>query len=179
MLVFTRPGEVRCGECLTVNLAALCPFCGRVQAEPGTGPVRCGRCGREYRAVKCPSCTLAYFAADPGAACPTCPGPGAQEARARAAASRAAGDAHAARREWGDAARAYEESLRHVPRDPAVRYALACALSRAGDRGRALEALERAVADGFSNPELLRKDPDLEPLRSEPRYRALLEKAPK
>ena len=40
-------------------------------------------------------------------------------------------------------------------------YNLACALARSGDRHPALEALERAVAEGFRDAEHLRSDPDL------------------
>lgn len=44
-------------------------------------------------------------------------------------------------------------------------YNLACALARGGDRSGALEALERAVAEGYRNAAHLRSDPDLESLR--------------
>jgi tetratricopeptide (TPR) repeat protein len=44
-------------------------------------------------------------------------------------------------------------------------YNLACALARSGNRRGALEALERAVAEGYRNAAHLRRDPDLESLR--------------
>jgi hypothetical protein len=68
--------------------------------------------------------------------------------------------------------------LRAEPKDAAARYALACVLARAGRNGRALDELERAVAGGYSNWELLRKDPDLAPLRTDARWRRLTERAP-
>lgn len=43
-------------------------------------------------------------------------------------------------------------------------YNLACALARSGDRHAALEALERAVGEGFRDAEHLRSDPDLHSL---------------
>jgi hypothetical protein len=54
-------------------------------------------------------------------------------------------------------------------------YNLACMSARVGDRERALGYLERSVERGETNPDLL-TDPDLEPLRGEPRFQALAER---
>ncbi|MDQ3978531.1 MAG: hypothetical protein M3314_03135 [Actinomycetota bacterium] len=54
-----------------------------------------------------------------------------------------------------------------------VAYNIACSRARAGDKESALGWLERAAGLGFNDTHLLDIDPDLEPLRSEDRFRAL------
>jgi tetratricopeptide (TPR) repeat protein len=51
-----------------------------------------------------------------------------------------------------------------------VEYRLARAYARAGERGRSLDALAKAVEHGFAQPTLIASQPDLEPLRGDPRY---------
>ncbi len=53
-------------------------------------------------------------------------------------------------------------------------YNAACALARTGRVDDALARLTQAVAAGFEEQELLDTDPDLEPLRSDPRFGRLL-----
>ncbi len=60
------------------------------------------------------------------------------------------------------------------PERPDVWYRLARALTRAGSRKPALEALEKALAAGFADRERLESDPDLEPLRRMEGYRRLM-----
>jgi serine/threonine-protein kinase len=74
----------------------------------------------------------------------------------------------------------YRDAVLHVaraislaPRDPDVRYAEAVVRTLNGQREQGLVALEAAVAAGYSR-ERLGRDPDLSPLRSDPRYAALL-----
>jgi serine/threonine protein kinase/Flp pilus assembly protein TadD len=70
--------------------------------------------------------------------------------------------------EWGDRALALD------PDDAGVLYNVAC-LNAVGGRGeQALELLERAVENGFGHKEWIEHDPDLESLRSSPRYQTLL-----
>ncbi len=45
---------------------------------------------------------------------------------------------------------------------------------REGLTVRSLEALHRAVANGFSNAELIRTDTDLDALRGNPAFKAML-----
>jgi len=52
-------------------------------------------------------------------------------------------------------------------------YNLACAYARSGDRRHALSALERAVAEGYSNAEHLRNDPDLASLHGLEAFEAI------
>jgi hypothetical protein len=40
--------------------------------------------------------------------------------------------------------------------------------------GRAMDFLQRAVAEGWQNPEVLKTDPDIDPLRARQDYRKLL-----
>lgn len=54
--------------------------------------------------------------------------------------------------------------------DP-MSYYLACFFSRAGEVRQAIETLEAAVDRGWSHGAMLARDPDLDPLRGEPRFR--------
>ena len=72
------------------------------------------------------------------------------------------------------AASALGVACRIEPDNPALWYNRACALSLAGQRSSALDALERAVDAGFADAGLMRGDPDLEAVRASDRFRALL-----
>jgi len=71
-------------------------------------------------------------------------------------------------KEWADRA------LEVDPDEVSTLYNVACLSVLAGDSTRAFDLLERAVELGWSRPEWLRQDPDLAPLRGEPRYERLL-----
>jgi tetratricopeptide (TPR) repeat protein len=60
--------------------------------------------------------------------------------------------------------------------DPAVAYNAACAFARASDPAQALAWIEKAIASGFSDKNLLATDPDLQSVRSQPGFDRLLEK---
>lgn len=60
--------------------------------------------------------------------------------------------------------------------DPTVAYNAACAFARAFNSAQALAWLERAIASGFSDKNLLATDPDLHSLRSQPGFNHLLER---
>jgi predicted esterase len=62
------------------------------------------------------------------------------------------------------------------PESPAVWYRLAQSWAKAGSKTRAIDALERAVENGFKDAARLESDPDLEPLRGEAGFGSLLEK---
>jgi len=53
---------------------------------------------------------------------------------------------------------------------------LAIATARMGRREEALGWLEKAAAAGYAQPEVLSSDPDLAPLRDEPRFKAVAER---
>lgn len=58
--------------------------------------------------------------------------------------------------------------------DPTVAYNAACAFARASDSAQALAWLERAIASGFSDKNLLATDPDLQSVRSQSGFDHLL-----
>ena len=70
--------------------------------------------------------------------------------------------------EWGDRALALD------PDDAGVLYNVACLNAVGGKPGRALDLLEHAVENGFGHKEWIEHDPDLESLRGDTRYQALL-----
>ena len=75
----------------------------------------------------------------------------------------------------------FEESLevdlslaREHPRDPHVWYNLGCSFALVGRKDEAFGALLRAVGLGFRDFDWMRKDSNLEVLRTDPRFRTLL-----
>jgi TolB-like protein/Flp pilus assembly protein TadD/tRNA A-37 threonylcarbamoyl transferase component Bud32 len=70
---------------------------------------------------------------------------------------------------WG------ERTLAIDPDDAVVLYGVACIFSMVGDGDRALDLLGRAVRAGFRKREWIEHDPDIDPLRGDPRYRAIME----
>jgi tetratricopeptide (TPR) repeat protein len=72
--------------------------------------------------------------------------------------------------------------VRLQPGNPTAHYNLACSLALTKRPGDALRSLRRAVDLGYRDFAWMREDPDLEPLRDHPQFRALLaaaSKAPK
>jgi Flp pilus assembly protein TadD len=63
-----------------------------------------------------------------------------------------------------------------APKDPGVRYNLACSLSLTGDVDGAMAAPVHAVELGYDDLEHLDRDPDLRRLRADPRYPGLRER---
>ena len=62
------------------------------------------------------------------------------------------------------------------PTDSMVLYNVACIFSLAGESEKALDCLERAATAGLSQKEWYEHDSNLDPLRSLPRFKALLER---
>jgi len=60
------------------------------------------------------------------------------------------------------------------PDRPVAHYNLACSLALTGRLDQAFAALDRAVRLGYGDFEHLARDPDLEALRADPRYRKFL-----
>ncbi len=60
--------------------------------------------------------------------------------------------------------------------DPNIAYNAGCAFARASDSTQALVWLQRAIALGFSDKNVLATDPDLESIRSQPGFVELLER---
>ncbi|MBI2827457.1 MAG: hypothetical protein HYX69_22510 [Planctomycetia bacterium] len=61
-----------------------------------------------------------------------------------------------------------------LPADCIVRYNLACSLAMGGHRREAIAALRAALERGYDDFEYLDADSDLDALREDPAYRALL-----
>ncbi|MDP9179123.1 MAG: tetratricopeptide repeat protein, partial [Gemmatimonadota bacterium] len=61
------------------------------------------------------------------------------------------------------------------PDDAAVLYNIACAYASLGKPDESIAILERAVDKGYAHKEWMENDPDLEPIKSSPRYQALLQ----
>ncbi len=83
-----------------------------------------------------------------------------------------------ARLRAGDAqgsGQAFARALELGHRPPTTMYNLGCAAAQAGDRDAAIDWLERAEVAGF-DLEIALKDGDLDPLRSDPRFKALLDR---
>jgi tetratricopeptide (TPR) repeat protein len=74
-------------------------------------------------------------------------------------------------------AQAFQTSAARGYREGASLYNAACALSRKGDRARALDFLQKSIEAGFDDPDLVRKDEDLDNVRGDPRYREHLTRA--
>jgi tetratricopeptide (TPR) repeat protein len=71
----------------------------------------------------------------------------------------------------------FEIARRVNPQDQLTLYNLACAYALAGGKSaEALEALEASVKAGFDDHEHIERDPDLDSLREDQRYRQLIER---
>ncbi len=79
----------------------------------------------------------------------------------------------------GDRERSREWARRALAMDPddsGVLYNVACVFSLLGDLDEAIDCLEKVFRGGSTQIEWIEHDPDLEPLRNHPRFRALLER---
>ncbi len=65
------------------------------------------------------------------------------------------------------------------PKDSYIAYGLACFYSRVGNIEEALGCFERAVRAGFSHRDWIVNDADLDPLRKNPRFRAVIRRLEK
>lgn len=64
---------------------------------------------------------------------------------------------------------------RLCPDDPSVFYNLACSYSLVSKTDQALEALRKALELGFSDRQHLIQDPDLNPIRKDPRFQVIVD----
>jgi TolB-like protein/Tfp pilus assembly protein PilF len=68
-----------------------------------------------------------------------------------------------------------ERSLAIDPEDPMLLYNVACTYASLGRTDQAISCLERAVDKGFGHREWIDNDPDLAPLRDNPKYQAIVD----
>lgn len=72
------------------------------------------------------------------------------------------------------AEREFKQVLELEPQNETAWYNLACTYARWGRIDPALEHLKRAVEHGFDDATHMEKDPDLDPLRQDPRFREIM-----
>jgi TolB-like protein/Flp pilus assembly protein TadD len=60
------------------------------------------------------------------------------------------------------------------PDNPSVLYNVACVYSQLGELEKGIDCLERSITTGMGQKEWIENDPDLDPLRDNERFRALL-----
>lgn len=76
-------------------------------------------------------------------------------------------------KKYDEAMAKLNEAEKLWPRQPAVHYNLACALSLTGKQDAALDALEKSIQFGYVDHEHMQRDPDLEPMRETERFKKL------
>lgn len=81
------------------------------------------------------------------------------------------------RKDYPQAETALRQALERVPHDPTCHYNLACVLARQEMKDEALASLQRAVEFGFRDSTKIKTDDDLQNLRDDKRYPAILELA--
>ena len=62
------------------------------------------------------------------------------------------------------------------PEDSAVLYNVGCVYALAGSDEEALDHLDKAIQNGFGHRDWLENDSDLDSIRDQPRFQALLRK---
>lgn len=76
---------------------------------------------------------------------------------------------------YDEAIKALNEQAALQPRNHVVYYNLACANAGAGNRAEAITSLRRSIELGFIDRQQLTTDPDLEAIRAEPDFRAIVD----
>ena len=77
---------------------------------------------------------------------------------------------------YQQAIEAFAHSIDLGYRMPTAMYNIACGFALLNDKENALTWLERSLAFGFDRTDLLRSDSDLDPLRSDPRFKQIVAK---
>jgi TolB-like protein/Tfp pilus assembly protein PilF len=78
-----------------------------------------------------------------------------------------------------EALRWCEKAMELAPHDAATLYNAGCLFSIMGEVDKSFECFESSVDNGFAHPQWLESDPDLEAIRDDARYAALLERLAK
>ncbi|MHC4774145.1 MAG: TPR end-of-group domain-containing protein, partial [Planctomycetota bacterium] len=77
---------------------------------------------------------------------------------------------------YAEAAPAHRRAAEGSWRAHRAYYNLACAYAMLGQRDKALDALDRAAAAGFANREWIEQDAQLDRVRDDPRFRAIVDR---
>jgi tetratricopeptide (TPR) repeat protein len=77
-------------------------------------------------------------------------------------------------KKYEDALKEFAKILREVPDDSNALYNSACAYSLLGDKAKAVEFLEKSIKAGFLDFDHIEKDPDLDNIRDEAGYKAIM-----
>ena len=80
-------------------------------------------------------------------------------------------------REHDKAIEAFQQALRLGYHKPTLTYNIACAYAMLNQKDEAFEWLDRAIQAGFGSNGNLSWDPDLDSLRSDPRFKRFLNSA--
>jgi tetratricopeptide (TPR) repeat protein len=84
------------------------------------------------------------------------------------------------KKEYREAVKVFISAGRIKPKEPYVSYNLACCYARLGDREHAFSSLQAAIDNGFEYVEIIEKySPDLASLRSDPRFKEIVQKMKK
>lgn len=67
-----------------------------------------------------------------------------------------------------------KKAIELSPDDPLMFYNAACAYSRLGEKGSAIEALQKSIVAGLEDYEWIKTDPDFDAIRNEPGYIELM-----
>lgn len=85
---------------------------------------------------------------------------------------------HVKRGEYDKAVGSLMKSLELMPDDPELYYNIACVMALRNDKEQAMAWLEKAFLKGFSDLDLVKKDRDLDTIRSDRRFQALVAAQP-
>lgn len=86
------------------------------------------------------------------------------------------GDAYTRRGDYAKGLEIDQRLAQLEPDDKTVNYNLACSYALTDRKDEAFEALEKAVAFGFSDPKHMRLDRDLDSMKDDPRFEQLVRK---
>jgi tetratricopeptide (TPR) repeat protein len=86
----------------------------------------------------------------------------------------ALGDAYTKRGRYEDGLKIDQRLAQLRPDDPLVHYNLACSYSLLKMPDQSLEALKKAIRLGYRDFRFMKKDPDLDFIRKDPRFKELL-----
>ena len=73
-----------------------------------------------------------------------------------------------------EAIRESAQALELNPGDPVMLYNCTCLYARLGEIGQAIDTLRRAIEAGYVNFAWIKQDPDMNPLRENPQFQALI-----